>query len=454
MENSALSVPELRRLYLKATELQVERITDSLTPSGRYIVQLARRRLGESFSSSGAPTEEELFELIGGIEDAQNELLTERERTAVVASLTQSFQHFDVLTPLIDDSSVNDIIVRSYNDISVQKNRENYFTGLSFSDDQGYRAFVEQLLKRAGKACTIATPLVDCALGSNIRICVTHESISPSGSGPFLTLRLARHATVSLAALNHSGLGPPSALNYLGTIASAGGCTILIAGEVGTGKTTLLRALAKAVPDNEALLIIEDTEEIRLQRRFTRTLLTREANTEGSGRVTPAQAIRAGMRMAMNRIILGEMRDGDAAEAFIDVCASGHAGMSTIHAKSARDALSRLELFLHRAQGEIGVATIRKQIANAVSVIVHLAVDKREGKRRIFEIVEVGSSADGAIQLSPIFAFRPAESAPLWERLNGISNYSATLREHRCALPGHGTRVGLEDTQEEVRCFG
>lgn len=130
----------------------------------------------------------------------------------------------------------------------------------------------------------------------------------------------------------------------------------------------------------------------------------------------------------MNRVVLGEMRDSEAAEAFIDVCSSGHPGMSTIHARSARDALGRLELFLTRAQGNIGIESIRKQIANSVSVVVYIGLDFNDRKRRIREVVEVNSASDGALQLSPIFAACQTEHGIRWRRDGGLSAFQETLK--------------------------
>ena len=265
-----------------------------------------------------------------------------------------------------------------------------------------------------------------------------------------LTLRVARMEARSAQDLVVSGLAPQEILGYLSALVKSGEATLLIAGEVGTGKTTLVRALASAIAEDEAILIIEDTHEIALSRAFTRTLLTREANTEGAGRISPADAIRAGMRMAMNRVILGEMRDGEAAEAFIDVCASGHPGMSTLHAKSARDALGRLELLLMRAQGGVSVETARRQIANAVSVVVFLATDRKHGGRRIVEVLEVGSAADGAIQVSPIFEYDASQSVPSWRRQNGISLFSKLLKEQNVQLSLPRERLHCEATSTRL----
>ena len=416
----------------------------NLTPTARHILRQSRLRLaGRGTGLRSLPAEAELLELVRGVEGTENESLSEIERTSVIAALESALDDFDILAPLIENPRVNDIIIRSFDDISIQIDRRNFRTDYRFADSETYRSFVENLLKRAGKSCTTSTPVIDAAIGSNIRLCVTHESFSPSGSGPMMTIRIARHSSISLQALTSAELAPRILLEYLEVLVRDCAVTLLVSGEVGTGKTTLIRALAMAIDPAESILIIEDTHEIVLQRPFVRTLLTREANSEGAGRIEPAAAIRTGMRMAMNRLILGEMRDAKAAESFVDVCSSGHSGMSTIHARSARDSLIRLELFLGRAQGLIGSDTIRKEIANSVSVVVHLGVDRIQGKRRIIEILEIASFSDGAIQQIPIFTLTPihARTDSQWQRNAGISQFDDALRRAGVELPPVGTEI-------------
>jgi len=397
--------------------------SSDLTPSARYMLREARKKLAQitESDSSQTPTETELMSLVKSLEASEGEVLSQYERTAVIASLQQWFTSLDVLTPLVENPEVNDIIVTAYNDVSVQTRRANVQTDISFADRGAYRSFIENLLKKAGKFCTTATPVVDVAISPSLRACVTHESFSPEGAGPMLTLRVSRFPEITLDTLVSTGLAPAPLFAYLCNIVESGSATILVCGEVGTGKTTLVRALASRIPEDQAILIIEDTHEIVLHRKFVRTLLTREANTEGAGKISPAQAIRTGMRMAMNRIVLCEMRDAEAAEAFIDVCSSGHPGISTIHARSSKDALLRLELFLTRAQGNIGNEAIRRQIANALSVIVHVGIDPTHHKRRILEVVEIGVSGDSIVQMSPIFKFNSAGENIGWVRETGIS---------------------------------
>lgn len=403
------------RTVQKPTFGQPQPIRD-LTPTARFVMNEVKQRLSEV----GTPHNEALIDAtIAQVETQHNEQLTPRERNATLAALAYSCENYDILTPLIENVEVNDIIVSAYNNISIQHSRKNIRTSLSFADADAYKAFVESLLKRVGRSCTLATPVVDTALTQHIRLCVTHESFSPTGSGPLLTLRLSRNSPTSVESLVAKEMASEKVMSYLSALISSGRHTLLIAGEVGTGKTTLVRALAYKIPDDQAILVIEDTHEIVLRRDFVRTLLTREANTEGIGRIPPAQAIRTGMRMAMNRIILGEIRDAEAADSFIDACASGHSGISTIHARSARDALNRLELFLARAQGGLGIGYIRRQIAQAISAVVYLGIDRQTDRRKVLEVVEIDSASDGAVQISPLFYYHEGE----WHQGAGISRH-------------------------------
>lgn len=395
----------------------------SMTPALSYILQEVRRELGYGVdqNSKGQQTSKSNLELTEHIREIAERLgfeLASYERDEILEHLEKDQDDFGILQELVDDNETSDIIVTDYSKISVQQGRKNYSTGLSFPNQEAYEAFVEKLLMRAGSSYSTKKPIADGMIGSFARIHAVHKCLCDTG--PYLTIRLNRFSTVTLDKLVEFGLAPKAIFDYLSALVRVGR-TILVVGEVSCGKTTLVRALASNMPQSDSILVIEDTPEIRLEHPHVRYMTTREANSDGAGRITPSECIRGGMRMAMNRIIFGEMRDAEAAEAFIDVCASGHPGLSTIHARSALEAAGRLELFLGRAQRGASRHVLTEQIVNAVQAVVFLDICKLTGRRRVMEVVEIGPVAEGVIRHRDIFTYQVQDGEPTWRLLTKVS---------------------------------
>lgn len=367
--------------------------------------------------------------------------LSSLERDQILTLLAEEQAEFGLLQRLVENPQVSDVIVSAFDKIAVQCGRRNYATDYRFADQQSYEQYVEMLLQRAGTSYSTRRPIADGVVRSFARLHVIHRALAESG--PYLTIRLNRFQTVKCADLAAGGLAPNEVLAYL-CDAAKGGATVLIAGEVGTGKTTLLRAVGSSYPDEESILVIEDTPEIRLEHPHVRYIVTRESNNEGIGLISSHDCIRGGMRMAMNRIVLGEIRDAQAAEAFIDVCSSGHSGLSTIHARSPTEALSRLELFLARAERGVDRSALLQQIATAVSVLVYLGVCPQSGVRRILNVREIGSYADGVIRYREIFRYEPTVMGGCWRIITRSSAYGSS--------PTAGVALaGLSDRLEDPR---
>lgn len=398
-----------------ASSLLSPLLTQVLKDSQREVVYLQEKRNCDDLLTSS-----QINDLVLDSAKKLGFDLSSFERDQVMAWIEIDQKPFGILQELIEDSNVTDVIITGYSSVSIQQGRDNLKTDICFPDQDTYEAFVEKILKKAGGTYSTRQPIADGMIGSYARIHAVHKSISDAG--PYVTIRINRFSEISTEQLIQFGAAPSGIFDYLKAVIGCGQ-TVLVTGEVGTGKTTLTRALASTVSHKESILVIEDTPEIRLEHPHVRYIRTRAVNTDGAGRITPAQCIRAGMRMAMNRIIFGEMRDAEAAEAFIDVCASGHPGISTMHAKSSAEALTRLELFLGRAQKGVIADIIARQISTAVQVIVHVDSCKITGKKRIFEVREIGAAADKVLRQREIFRYEPNNGLPGWKVVNRISNY-------------------------------
>lgn len=325
---------------------------------------------------------------------------------------------FGPLKPLIEDNSVSDIMIASFSTVFVKRGSQVVKTDVSFPSLAKYEQFADRLLAAADCSYSIAKPIVDGMVTPMVRIHAVHKVLCEEG--PYLTLRVSRHNAIRYKDLCASTIAPREVLSYLRASLLTGN-TILIAGEVGTGKTTLIRGLASTIPHGESILVIEDTPEIKIEHPVVRYVRTRESNTEGVGEISPAECIRAGMRMAMNRIIFGEIRDPEAAESFIDVCVSGHPGMCTIHSRSAFDTIARLELLLGRHQKGVERAVLREQIGAAVQVIVYTQICKFTGQRRISEVLEVDSNPQLSLKTQHVFQYSVSNNKPLWRVVNKTS---------------------------------
>ena len=416
---------------------------EGLSPAAIAIVSEVRRLL--SLNMLPAPdffaADEDILEMIGASARKLGFELAGYERDQLLAYIAKENATFGLLQILIDNPEVSDIIVHDFSKIVVQCGRSSFSTDITFPDQRSYEAYVERLLQRAESTYSTKKPIADGMIGTQFRIHAVHKCLCETG--PYLTIRINRMARVGMEDLITNGVAPREIFSYLRKLVRAG-LTVFVVGEVGTGKTTLVRALATAMPEKESILVIEDTPEIHLEHPHVRALTTREVNTEGAGRITPSECIRAGMRMAMNRIIFGEIRDAEAAEAFVDVCASGHPGISTIHARSAAEAITRLELFLGRAQRGAERQVIAEQIVTAVQVIIFVNICHVTGKRRIMEVKEIGPVADQVIRHRDIFRYAIENDQPQWRVVTRLSAHREVLERgedslYLSALPAYLT---------------
>lgn len=431
-----------------------EESTHALSPLANDLLRAARSELGRSAHQQASAldaiaTERAIGAAIDKVSEGLHDQLSDVERADLIVHLRTDLTGWGVLQSLIDDNRVTDIHVYDHKTVVLQRGKVSEATGLRWPNKEAYLAFVDRLLLKLGKSLSTQQHTVDGAFEDGIRICAVHESVCV-GCGPLLSIRVPRLADTTLDMLVGFELAPRVVIEYLASLTRWGHATMLIAGETGTGKTTLLKGLGTQFDPTESIVTVEDTPELNFNHSFLRALVSRPPNVEGVGEVTLQEHIKTTLRMTPNRVILGEMRTPFAAEAFLESAQTGHTGMSTIHARNAKETLVRLESLLGRAQKSVAIDIIRQQIALAVDVVVWMFRDKRTGKPRIGEVVEVGHFVEGAIQIKPIFRVDHSQETPTWLVESWNSYFEEVLSKDGIYLGRLDKTLSLETSRNQT----
>lgn len=400
-----------------------------LSALGSTILREARRELGSDYNSSGEGGHIEESTIVRAVDKVlkrREDNLDDIERANIIIHLQKDLLGWGVLQPLIDNRDVTDIHCYDFQTVVLQRGKVSELTGLHWPSHQSYVAFIDRLLMRVGKSLSTQQHTIDASYPNGIRLCCVHESVC-GARGPLLCIRVPRVVNATLEGIVSYQVAPPLIVDYLASITRSGLATIMVAGETGTGKTTLMRCLATQFGSAESIVAVEDTPELNLQHPFFRSLMSRTANIEGVGEVTLQEHIKTTLRMTPTRVLLGEMRTPPSAEAFLESAQTGHVGMSTIHARNARETLVRLESLLGRAQKSVSIDIIRQQIALAVDIVVWLFREKGSGKPRVGEIIEVGHFVEGVIQVRPMFTLIKTGKTPVWRVDSWSSGFDEVL---------------------------
>jgi pilus assembly protein CpaF len=349
---------------------------------------------------------EQLEREVGGIirdmlkrETAFN--LAEQDRRQLVADVLDELLGFGALEPLLKDTTVNDIIVNTYRQVCVERAGKIEITAVHFKDDAHLLRIINKMVAEVGRRIDEGQPIVDARLSDGSRINAVVLPIAVDG--PLLSIRKFATVPFDLDRLVATGSITPEIKMVLDAMVR-GKLSILISGGTGSGKTTLLNALSGCISQSETIVTIEDAAELQLQQPMVRRMETRPSNVEGRGEVTQRELVKAALRMRPDRIILGEVRAGEAFD-MLQAMNTGHEGsMSTIHANSPRDALSRLEQMIGMAGFDMSPRTIRQQIASAIHVVLQLTRGS-DGKRRVISVQEVTGMEGEVISMNEIFRF-------------------------------------------------
>jgi pilus assembly protein CpaF len=329
--------------------------------------------------------------------------LTREERREIVRQLTDDILGYGPLEPLLRDDSVTEIMVNQFDRVYVERNGKLELSEVRFVDDSHVLRIIDKIVSQVGRRVDEASPMVDARLPDGSRV---NAIIPPLAlNGPTLTIRKFSRDPYTVNDLITFGTLTARAAQLLAACVK-GKLNILISGGTGTGKTTTLNAMSAFIPGDERIVTIEDAAELQLQQDHVITLESRPSNIEGSGEIKIRELVRNALRMRPDRIIVGEVRGAETLD-MLQAMNTGHEGsLTTIHANSPRDALSRLETLVMTAGVELPHRAIREQIASAFDLLVQIQrlVD---GSRRITHISEVlGMEAD-VVTLQDIFVATP-----------------------------------------------
>ena len=342
--------------------------------------------------------------------DIRNQLgdesgISRDDRLRLVEDIADDILGHGPIERLLADDTVSEIMVNGPFDVWVERAGRLSQTSVRFNDESHLRRIINKMVAQVGRRIDESSPMVDARLPDGSRV---NAIIPPlSLSGPLVTIRKFSKARLGLEDMVPLGTISTQTLEFLERAVLAR-LNILISGGTGSGKTTLLNAMSSAVPDNERIVTIEDAAELRLNQRHVLRLESRPKNIEGEGEIPIRELVRNSLRMRPDRIIVGEVRGPETLD-MLQAMNTGHDGsLSTVHANSPRDALSRLETMVLMAGFDLPIRAIRQQVASALDLIVHIE-RVEDGSRHVTAVTEVQGMESDVITLQELFEFKVNE---------------------------------------------
>ena len=342
-----------------------------------------------------------------------------KEKLYLRSAVFDSFRRLDLLSELLDDKNVTEIMINSPKEIFVEKKGKMERWNRSFQSDEQLYDLIQQIVSRINRAVNTKSPIVDARLEDGSRVHVVLPPIALKG--PTVTIRKFPEP-ITMQKLIQLGSLTEEAAAFLESLVQAS-YNIFISGGTNSGKTTFLNALSQYIPKAERIITIEDSAELQIQGvNNLVSLETRNANAEGEGAVTISDLIKASLRMSPNRIIVGEVRGKECLD-MLNAMNTGHDGsISTGHGNTAHDMLRRMETMVLQG-AELPLSSIRNMITSAIEIMVHLGRSK-DHKRRVMEISEVIGVENGEIQLKKLYQY----NGEVLEKLSDLSREEKLLR--------------------------
>jgi pilus assembly protein CpaF len=343
----------------------------------------------------------QIEELFGKVADEEGLALTRAERVRMLEQITDEILGLGPLEPLLRDETITEVMVNGPQQVYIEREGRLEMTNVTFQNDEHVMKIIQRIIAPIGRRIDESSPMVDARLADGSRV----NAIIPPLSlvGPVLTIRKFAATPFTVEDLIRFGTATPDMFEFLEACVKAR-LNVFVSGGTGSGKTTMLNILSSFIPDDERIVTIEDAAELQLRQEHVITLEARPSNIEGKGAIPIRELVRNALRMRPDRIVVGECRSGEALD-MLQAMNTGHDGsMSTGHANTPRDMLSRLETMVLMAGMDLPLKAIREQIASAVDLIVHQNRLK-DGTRKIVNITEVQGMEGDVIVMQDIFVF-------------------------------------------------
>jgi pilus assembly protein CpaF len=341
----------------------------------------------------------ELEHLVGEIANERRINLNGREQRRIADEIAHDMLGLGPLEGLLDDDSIADIMVNGPNTVFIERQGKVTLSGIHFRDEEHLYRVCQRIAASVGRRVDEASPLVDARLKDGSRVNIVLPPLALDG--PCLSIRKFGRRAMDFERMVQSGSIALPAARML-EIAGRARLNIIISGGTGSGKTTLLNTISCLIDPSERIVTIEDAAELQLQQPHVVRLETRPASLEGRGEITARDLVRNALRMRPDRIIVGETRGGEAFD-MLQAMNTGHSGsMSTVHANSARDALTRIENMVMMGNVGLPAPAIRQQVTSAVDIVIQVE-RQRDGKRRVTQITEVVGMEGDVVITNDIF---------------------------------------------------
>lgn len=366
-------------------------------------IQHLHARILEELDMSKEVEDEELTRIIYRIlkEEGEQEYISLWEKTALGRELFNAFRKLDLLQEFLEDDEITEIMINGTQSIFYEKRGQLYQSERRFHSKEKLEDVIQQIVSGSNRVVNEASPIVDARLNDGSRVNVVLAPVAING--PIVTIRKFPKESITMKQLILWESVSEELVSFL-TMLVAAGYNIFISGGTGSGKTTFLNALSQYIPRDERIITIEDNAELKIQGIPNLVSLeVRNANMEGVGEITIRDLIKSALRMRPDRIIVGEVRTAEALD-MLQALNTGHDGsLSTGHANSPKDMLSRLEMMVLMG-APIPLSAIRRQIASGIDIIVHLG-RLRDKSRKVLEVSEILGYQDGEILLTPVFVY-------------------------------------------------